>query len=107
VVHTGYRSDPAIEFTWGLILASATYRDGEQLPPIGVAANSGTDSLEKPWAFWDLGGWITGRAVWEAFGMNLIAWSQNMTPRPPKPRRNPGSKEAAVRAGHILTIHVC
>src|SRR6202451_465244 len=25
VVHTGYRSDPAIEFTWALILASARH----------------------------------------------------------------------------------
>src|SRR6266403_1066866 len=31
VVHTGYRSDPTIEFTWALIC------------------------VERPWAFWDLG----------------------------------------------------
>src|SRR2546425_5184257 len=35
VVHTEYRSEPTVEFTWALILAlRATYRDGEQLRPI-------------------------------------------------------------------------
>jgi hypothetical protein len=64
-VHTGYRSDPTIEFTWGADLGlRATYRDGEQLHPIRrLATNSGHGS---PWK--DPGGsgtwerWITGRA---------------------------------------------
>src|SRR2546425_6226314 len=30
VVHTGYRSEPTIEFTWALILASARHIDGER-----------------------------------------------------------------------------
>jgi lactate dehydrogenase-like 2-hydroxyacid dehydrogenase len=42
VVHTGYSSDPAIEFTWALILASARHIvAGEQLCTIRrLAANS-------------------------------------------------------------------
>src|SRR6266403_3242794 len=49
VVHTGYRSDPTIEFTWGADLGlRATHRDGEQLPPIRrLAANSGHRSAWK------------------------------------------------------------
>jgi lactate dehydrogenase-like 2-hydroxyacid dehydrogenase len=64
VVHTGYRSDPTIEFTWALILASGRHIVTEkQLSPIRrLAANRGHRS---PWK--DLGrsrtwaGWIDRR----------------------------------------------
>jgi lactate dehydrogenase-like 2-hydroxyacid dehydrogenase len=63
VVHTGYRSDPTIEFTWALILASARH-DGEQLRPIRrLAASSWHGSGRKdPGRFGTWKRWITGRA---------------------------------------------
>jgi phosphoglycerate dehydrogenase-like enzyme len=93
VVHTGYRSDPTIEFTWALILASARHivtesnsvRSGDWQQTVGTDLHGTT-----------LGVLGLGRIgsqvarIGNAFGMNLIAWSQNMTP------------EAAEAAGAIL-----
>src|SRR5467141_2763858 len=82
VVHTGYSSDPAIEFTWALILASArhlvternsvrsggwqqtvcTYLRGNSLGVLGLG-QIGTQVAR----------------IGSAFGMNLISCSQNMT----------------------------
>jgi phosphoglycerate dehydrogenase-like enzyme len=58
VVHTGYRSDPTIEFTLALILAAARHivTESNSVRIRRLAANSGTDSEERPLAFWDLGG---------------------------------------------------
>ena len=84
VVHTGYRSDPAIEFTWALILASARHivteinsvRSGAWQQTVG------TDLRGKTLGVLGLGriGSEVAR-IGRAFGMNLIAWSQNLTPQ--------------------------
>src|SRR3984957_11733596 len=59
IVHTGYRSDPAIEFTWADLGIHATYRDGKQFCTIRrLAENSGRRSARKDarrsgtWAYW-------------------------------------------------------
>src|ERR1700728_1986473 len=82
VVHTGYSSDPAIEFTWALILASARHivaesnsvRSGDWQQTVG------TDLRGKTLGVLGLGrvGSQVAR-IGSAFAMNLIAWSQNMT----------------------------
>src|SRR5436309_6032753 len=93
VVHTGYRSDSTIEFTWALILASARHIVTESISVRsgGWQQTVGTDLRGKTLGVLGLGriGSQVAR-VGSAFGMKLIAWSQNMTP------------EAAKAAGAIL-----
>src|SRR5260370_13505914 len=49
VVHTGYSSDPTIEFTWALILASArhTVTDSNSVRPCGLQQTGGADLRGK------------------------------------------------------------
>jgi len=93
VVHTGYRSDPTIELTWALILASARHivTESNSVRSGGWQKTMGTDLRGKTLGVLGLGriGSPVAR-VGRAFGMNLIAWSQNLTP------------EAAKAAGAIL-----
>ena len=87
VVHTGYRSDPAIEFTWALILASVRHivTEGNSVRSGGWQRTVGTDLCGKTLGVLGLGriGSQVAR-IGSAFGMNLIAWSQNMTPETAK-----------------------
>src|SRR4029077_9333100 len=93
VVHTGYTSDPTTELTWALILASArnvvtesnSVRSGRWQQTVGI------DLRGKTLGVLGLGriGSQVAR-VGSAFGMHLIAWSQNLTP------------EAATAAGAVL-----
>ena len=84
VVHTGYRSDPAIEFTWALILASARHiaTESNSVRSGGWQETVGADLRGKTLGVLGLGriGSEVAR-IGKAFGMNLIAWSQNMTPQ--------------------------
>jgi phosphoglycerate dehydrogenase-like enzyme len=93
VVHTGYSSDPAIEFTWALILASARHivMESHSVRSGGWQQTLGTDLRGKTLGVLGLGNVGSQVArIGSAFGMKLIAWSQNMTP------------EAAKAAGAIL-----
>ena len=58
VVHTGYRSDPTVEFTWALILASARniVTESNSVRAGGWQQKWARISAERPLAFWDLGG---------------------------------------------------
>src|SRR3979409_1526599 len=93
VVHTGYRSDPTVELTWALILASARHivTESNSVRSGGWQQTVGTDLRGQTLGVLGLGriGSQVAR-IGSAFGMNLIAWSQNMTP------------EAAKAAGAIL-----
>ncbi len=82
VAHTGYSSDPTIELTWALILGSARHvaaenaslRAGGWQRCIGAdlrGANLGVLGLGN------IGAEIARIGL--AFGMNVIAWSQNLT----------------------------
>src|ERR1700726_2381277 len=110
VVHTGYRSDPTIEFTWALILASARniVTESNSVRVGGWQQTVGTDLRGKTLGILGLGriGSQVAR-IGSAFGMNPVAWSQNLT------------LETAVAAGaalvskdqlfeqaDILTIHL-
>src|SRR5690349_16205773 len=95
VVHTGYRSDPTAELTWALILASARHlvTESTSVRSGGWQQTVGTDLRGKTLGVLGLGRIGTQVArVGSAFGMNLIAWSQNMTP------------EAAQSAGATLVF---
>jgi phosphoglycerate dehydrogenase-like enzyme len=93
VVHTGYRSDPTIEFTWALILASARHivTENDSIRSGGWQHTVGTDLRGQTLGVLGLGriGSQVAR-IGSAFGMELIAWSQNLTP------------EAAAAAGAVL-----
>src|SRR5713101_6978633 len=110
VVHTGYRSDPTIEFTWALILATARHivTESNSVRSGGWQQTVGTDLRGKTLGVLGLGriGSQVAR-IGSAFGMNLIAWSQNMTPEAAKAA---GailvSKDQLFERADVLTIHL-
>jgi phosphoglycerate dehydrogenase-like enzyme len=110
VVHTEYRSDPTIELTWALILASARHivTESNSVRSGGWQQTVGTDLRGKTLGVLGLGriGSQVAR-VGSAFGMHLIAWSQNMTP---EAATAAGallvSKDQLFERADILTIHV-
>src|SRR5258705_13686009 len=87
VVHTGYSSDPAIEFTWALILASARHivTESNSVRSGGWQQTVGTDLRGKTLGVLGLGNVGSQVArIGSAFGMTLIGWTQNMTPQAAK-----------------------
>src|SRR5882672_10778689 len=110
VVHTGYRSEPAIELTWALILASARHivTESNSVRSGGWQQTVGTDLHGKTLGVLGLGrvGSQVAR-IGSAFGMNLIAWSQNMTPEAAKAASAIlVSKDQLFERADILTIHL-
>jgi len=110
VVHTGYRSDPTVEFTWALILASARHivTESNSVRSGGWQQTVGTDLRGKALGVLGLGNVGSQVArIGSAFGMKLIAWSQNMTPEAAKAA---GailvSKDQLFEQADILTIHL-
>ncbi|MCP3710691.1 D-2-hydroxyacid dehydrogenase family protein [Paraburkholderia sp. CNPSo 3274] len=83
VRHTGYSSTPTIEFTWALILAMARniHLENESLRSGGWQVSLGTELAGKTLGLLGLGrvGSAVG-VIGRAFRMNVIAWSQNLTP---------------------------
>jgi phosphoglycerate dehydrogenase-like enzyme len=110
VMHTGYDSSPTVELTWALILASArnltvetasvrsggwqrTIGDGIRGKVLGVLGlgNIGSEVAR-----------IAG-----AFGMNVIAWSENLEAEKAQERGARWvSKQEFFRQADILTIHL-
>src|ERR1700741_2116282 len=110
VVHTGYRSDPTIEFTWALILASARHivAESNSVRSGGWQQTVGMDLRGKTLGVLGLGriGSQVAR-VGSAFGMNLVAWSQNMTSEAATAAvAILVSKDHLVERADILTIHL-
>jgi phosphoglycerate dehydrogenase-like enzyme len=82
VTATGYDSTPTIEFTWSLILASmrGIDREAASLKAGGWQTGLGSNLRGKTLAVLGLGN--IGKEVARiglAFGMRVIAWSQNLT----------------------------
>jgi phosphoglycerate dehydrogenase-like enzyme len=110
VVHTGYRSDPAIEFTWALILASARniVTESNSVRVGGWQQTVGTDLRGKTLGILGLGriGSQVAR-IGIVFGMNLIAWSQNLTPQAAEAAgATLVSKDRLFEQADILSIHL-
>ena len=110
VVHTGYRSDPTVEFTWALILACARHivTESNSVRSGGWQQTMGVDLRGKTLGVLGLGNVGSEVArIGSAFGMKLIAWSQNMTPEAAKAA---GailvSKDQLFERADILTIHL-
>ena len=82
VVHTGYASSPTVELTWALILGGARHIAAENasLRAGGWQRCIGDDLANRTLGIIGLGSIGTQVAkVALAFGMNVIAWSQNLT----------------------------
>jgi phosphoglycerate dehydrogenase-like enzyme len=82
VAHTSYTPTPTIELTWALILASARsiVSEATSVRNGGWQHCLGDDLSGKTLGIIGLGNIGTGVAkVGLAFGMNIIAWSQNLT----------------------------
>ncbi len=110
VLHTNYESAPTIEFTWSLILAivrnitieNRSLRDG------GWQTGVGGDLKGKTLGVLGLGRIGTHVAlIGQAFGMDIIAWSPNMTI---EKAREAGarlvSKEELFRQSDIVSVHI-
>jgi phosphoglycerate dehydrogenase-like enzyme len=110
VTHSGYSSTPTVELTWALILAGARHivAEAEAVREGGWQHTIGDDLAEKTLGIIGLGSIGTRVAkVAQAFGMNVIAWSQNLT----EEKANAGgaklvSKEALFRQADVITIHL-
>jgi len=110
VAHTGYGTSPTIELTWALILASVRNLVAEHtaLRAGGWQRLIGDDLAGRTLAVLGLGNIGTAVArIGRAFGMEVIAWSQNLTA---ERALDAGAvlvtKEELFRRADILTIHL-
>jgi phosphoglycerate dehydrogenase-like enzyme len=110
VVHTGYTSAPTIELTWALILASArnliaenaSVRRGEWQQSVGDDMAGRTLGLL---GLGNVGGAVA--RVGAAFGMKVIAWSQNLTAaRAVDVGATLVSKHEVFQSADVVSIHL-
>src|ERR1700730_4764634 len=110
VVYTGYTSAPTIELTWALILGSARNLVAENgsLRGGGWQQSVGDDLAGRTLGVLGLGN--VGGAVAQignAFGMKVIAWSQNLTiDRAAEGRATNVSRDEVFREADVVTIHL-
>ena len=110
VAHTSYSSAPTIELTWALILASARnlVAENASLRSGGWQRHIGDDMAGRTLGVLGLGN--IGEAVariGKAFGMEVIAWSQNLTAdRAAAAGAELVTKEELFRRADIVTVHL-
>jgi phosphoglycerate dehydrogenase-like enzyme len=110
VTATGYESTPTIEFTWSLILASVRhlYQEAASVRRGGWQIALGANLRGKYLGVIGLGN--IGREVARiglAFGMHVIAWSQNLTKETAAAvGATLVDKETLFRESDIVTIHL-
>jgi phosphoglycerate dehydrogenase-like enzyme len=107
---TGYRSTPTIEMTWALILASARHivRESSSVREGGWQTSVGAELDGKVLGVLGLGN-IGGQVarIGLAFGMKVIAWSQNMTPQIAEAAGAAlVTKDELFRQADVVTIHL-
>jgi phosphoglycerate dehydrogenase-like enzyme len=110
VMYTGYSSTPTIELTWALILASARniVAENAALRAGGWQRFVGDDLAGCTLGVLGLGnvGGAVAR-IGKAFGMEVIAWSQNLTAdRAAEAGAVLVTKEELFRQADIVTIHL-
>ena len=110
VEHTGYASDPTIEFTWALILASCRHvaEENAAVRAGGWQHTVGTGLRGKTLGVLGLGrvGAEVAR-IGLAFGMRTIAWSPNLTPeRAAAHGAACVAREALFGESDVLTVHM-
>jgi phosphoglycerate dehydrogenase-like enzyme len=110
VAHTGYDARPTIEMTWALILAGARQvaLESENLRAGGWQLTMGDSLHGKTLGVLGLGNIGSEVArIGLAFGMEVIAWSQNLTPENAQAcGARLVSKEELFRGADVLTIHL-
>jgi phosphoglycerate dehydrogenase-like enzyme len=110
VVHTGYFGSPTVELTWALILAGARHITAEAaaVRSGGWQHCVGDDIAGKTLGVIGLGNLGTKVAkVALAFGMQVIAWSQNLTAeRAASVGTTWVSKDELLRQADIVTLHL-
>jgi phosphoglycerate dehydrogenase-like enzyme len=110
VTATGYDSTPTIEFTWSLILASmrGIDREAASLRAGGWQTGLGSNLRGKSLGVVGLGN--IGREVARiglAFGMNVIAWSQNLTEEKASAAgATLVDKQTLFREADVVTVHL-
>jgi len=107
---TAYWSDPTIEMTWALILGSMRHlvEEGVSVRAGGWQTSVGADLKGRALGILGLGRIGTRVAeIGRAFGMDVIAWSQNLTEeRAAEAGARRVSKEELFRQSDVLSIHV-
>ncbi len=110
VLHTGYTPTPAIEMTWALILGVARNIASENasLRSNGWQQKIGSDLKGKTLALLGLGNIGSQVAlIGKAFGMNIIAWSQNLTEdKAHAAGAKLVSKEELFKEADFLSVHL-
>jgi phosphoglycerate dehydrogenase-like enzyme len=110
VVHTSYSSTPTVELTWALILAGARHivAENASLRDGGWQRSVGDDMADKTLGIIGLGSIGSQVAkVGIAFGMNVIAWSQNLTSQAAAAAgARLVSKEELLREADVVSIHL-
>src|SRR5580704_959150 len=110
IAHTGYISAPTIELTWALILASARHISSEAASVRGGGWQHtlGDDLAGRTLGIFGLGNVGSGVAeVGLAFGMNVIAWSKNLTSDVATAAgARLVSKEELLRTADVISIHM-
>ena len=110
VVHTGYFGSPTVELTWALILAGARHivAEATAVRSGGWQHSIGDDLSGKTLGIIGLGNLGSKVAkIGLAFGMRVIAWSQNLTAE----KAGAGgaalvSKEELLRQADIVSVHL-
>jgi phosphoglycerate dehydrogenase-like enzyme len=110
VTPTAYRSTPTIEMTWALILASERHmvQESNSVRAGGWQTSIGRELDGKVLGVLGLGN-IGGQVarIARAFGMQVIAWSQNLTTESAEAAGAAWvSKEELFRQADIVTIHL-
>jgi phosphoglycerate dehydrogenase-like enzyme len=110
VANTGYRSTPTIELTWALILAGARHlvEESNSIRAGGWQTSIGSEVDGRVLGVLGLGN--VGREVariGRAFGMKIIAWSQNLTAEAAAAASAElVTKEELFRRSDIVTVHL-
>jgi phosphoglycerate dehydrogenase-like enzyme len=110
VTATGYKSSPTIELTWALILASlrGIVQENNSIRNGGWQKLVGQDlsgNILGVVGLGNIGGQVARIGL--AFGMKIIAWSQNMTPEIAEAAgARLVSKDELFRQADIVTIHL-
>ena len=110
VRHTGYESTPTIEFTWALILGIARNIAGESesVRSGGWQQALGSDLAGKTLGVLGLGNIGSQVAtIARAFGMSVVAWSQNLTAeRAAEVGAKAVTKAELFERSDFLTVHL-
>ena len=110
VAHTGYTSSPTVELTWALILASARHitEENMSLRTGGWQHTLGDDLANQTLGLIGLG--HIGSQVAKvalAFGMKVLAWSQNLTAEKAAAAGAVlADKDQLLRAADFISIHL-